>query len=134
MHYFHSLLKSNKLKVTPQRLAILQEIESSGHVSVEEIYHSLKSHHPSISLATVYKNVTHMQESDIIREVKVPGQKHKYEMKHEPHIHLTCSHCGAIFDLPFDTSRFQQEVEHKSGFQIEEPFLVFSGRCTQCQS
>ena len=37
------LLKQNNLKITPQRITILKEIEKRGHISIEEIYENIKS-------------------------------------------------------------------------------------------
>ena len=39
---FERELKMKKLKVTPQRIAILKEIQSNGHISIEDIYEKMK--------------------------------------------------------------------------------------------
>lgn len=52
---FEKILKQNNLKITPQRMAILKEIEKNGHISIEEIYENIKETHPSMSLATIYR-------------------------------------------------------------------------------
>ena len=85
---FEEVLKQNNLKITSQRVAILKEIKKSGHISIEEIYENIKEIHPSISLATIYKNLTSMQEVHIVDEVKLPNQKQRYELVKQPHIHL----------------------------------------------
>ncbi|MGD9595599.1 MAG: Fur family transcriptional regulator, partial [Wolinella sp.] len=81
---FEELLKENHLKVTPQRMAILQEIYKAGHINIEDIYENIKTLYPSMSLATIYKNLTSMQEANIVRELKVPNQKQKYELCRHP--------------------------------------------------
>ena len=71
---FEQNLKESGLKITPQRITILQEIYKSGHATVEEIYENILQIHPSISLATIYKNLISMCEAGIINEIKPPLQ------------------------------------------------------------
>ena len=51
---FEAILRKKHLKSTPQRVAILRQIQESGHISIEELYERIRKLHPSISLATVY--------------------------------------------------------------------------------
>ena len=71
---FEKILKDNHLKITPQRLAILKEIQKCGHISIDEIYENIKESNPSMSLATIYKNLASMQEARIVEEDKLPNQ------------------------------------------------------------
>ena len=51
------LLKENGLKATFQRTNILDVVEKNGHMSIEAIYDEVSKIHPSLSLATIYKNI-----------------------------------------------------------------------------
>ncbi|MBI5598388.1 MAG: transcriptional repressor, partial [Deltaproteobacteria bacterium] len=43
------------LKLTPQRLAILEYLEgNTSHPTAEDIYRAIKRKHPTVSFATVY--------------------------------------------------------------------------------
>ncbi len=88
---FEKILKQNNLKITPQRMAILKEIEKNGHISIEEIYENIKETHPSMSLATIYKNLTSMQEARIIVEVKLPNQNVYLGYSHTFHKQDECA-------------------------------------------
>ena len=57
MKNLHSILKKTPLKSTPQRLAILNTIQKNGHICVEDMFKELKPQFPSLSLATIYKNI-----------------------------------------------------------------------------
>jgi hypothetical protein len=57
------LLKDCNLKLTPQRLAIIEVLNTNGHMSVDDLYTILLEKFPSISLATIYKNVNAMREN-----------------------------------------------------------------------
>jgi hypothetical protein len=51
-------LRDNGHKITPQRLAIVKILaKSEGHPSVENIHARIKKDFPTMSLATVYKNI-----------------------------------------------------------------------------
>ncbi|MEN8212400.1 MAG: transcriptional repressor, partial [Thermodesulfobacteriota bacterium] len=51
-------LRDNNHKITPQRLAIVDILsKGSGHPSVEDIYSQLNHDFPTMSLATVYRNI-----------------------------------------------------------------------------
>ena len=130
---FQSKLKENNLKTTPQRVAILNEIKKLGHASVDDIYSGIKKEHPSISLATVYKNITLMHDANILLEVKAPSQKQKYEISMQRHIHLSCERCGKLEDVYIDNFEFLNGYEKRNGYQINNISAVLIGICPECQ-
>ena len=51
-------LRDNGHKITPQRMAIVKILANSeGHPSVENIHSQIKGDFPTMSLATVYRNI-----------------------------------------------------------------------------
>lgn len=132
---FEKLLKDHNLKITPQRLAILGQIQKFGHVGIDEIYENIKETNPSMSLATIYKNLTSMQEARIIDEVKLPNQKQRYELVKRPHIHLVCEKCGSIMDMELQEAInvLKETCTRASGFQIRETSIAMLGICVHCQ-
>ncbi|PZT47446.1 transcriptional repressor [Helicobacter valdiviensis] len=134
--HFKEILKENNLKVTPQRMAILKEIEKNGHISIEEIYENIKENHPSMSLATIYKNLTSMQEAKIIDEVKLPNQKQRYELIKQPHIHLVCESCGDIKDIHLDKAikDLKENCERETNYKIQDSSIALLGICPNCKA
>lgn len=132
---FEQMLRDNHLKITPQRLAILKEIQKFGHISIDEIYENIKESNPSMSLATIYKNLTFMQEAHIVDEVKLPNQKQRYELVKKPHIHLVCEKCGSIVDMELDdsVSALRTTCAAMSHYQIRETSIAMIGICPNCQ-
>ncbi len=124
------LLKEYNLKVTPQRIAIVEELYHNGHMNIDDLYKKLLSKFPSISLATIYKNVNAMIEKVFLNEVKIPNAKAVYELVKEDHSHLVCSSCGIIEDIHVDTSVLETSVQ--TDFKIENTSVVFSGICHKC--
>jgi len=126
------LLKNYNLKVTPQRVAIVEELYINGHMNIDDLYKKLLTKFPSISLATIYKNINAMVEKVFLSEVKIPNTKSVFELVKEEHAHLVCSECGNIEDMMLDVSSVLEEVTSKSQFKIESTNLVLSGLCPNC--
>lgn len=94
-----NVLRKANLRATVQRMVILEMIKDAGHVDVDHIYKRLKEKVPSISLATVYKNLHSLKNADLIKEVMIEGRKSVYEFKDTDHIHVVCVKCGKIEDM-----------------------------------
>ena len=93
-------LKETGLKATPQRIAILRELDKKEHPTIDELYNNLKKTHPSISLATIYKNLNMLKEAGLAIEIIPPSanEKSRFDIYLEPHIHIMCKECGKVYD------------------------------------
>ena len=132
MTNYTSLLKDYDLKVTPQRVAIVEELYINGHMNIDDLYKKLLAKFPSISLATIYKNINAMLEKVFLSEVKIPNTKSVYELVKEEHAHMVCSSCGYIEDVIVNSSNVLEEAAVKSNFKIESADIVLSGLCPKC--
>lgn len=132
MNYI-SLLKENNLKATPQRLTIVEALYIQGHLNIDEIYKTLQSKFPSISLATIYKNINAMIEISFLSQVKIPQQKSVYELTKAEHAHVVCSKCNDILDIELDTSSLISEASKLSNYSLETSSIVFNGICPNCK-
>jgi Fur family transcriptional regulator, peroxide stress response regulator len=132
MNNYTNLLKEYDLKVTPQRVAIVEELYMNGHMNIDDLYKKLLSKFPSISLATIYKNVNAMIEKVFLSEVKIPNSKSVYELVKSEHAHLVCSSCGHIEDIEVDTSSILNDISKMSKFKIDSTDVVLSGVCPNC--
>ena len=127
------LLKSYNLAATPQRLEIVNVLSSYGHLNIDKLYTLLKSTFPSISLATIYKNINIMIGKNFLSEVKLPNQKNVYELTKELHSHIICTECEEILDIDIETSALLKEAETKNNYKIVSSSIVFNGVCQKCQ-
>lgn len=126
------LLKEYDLKVTPQRIAIVEELYKHGHMNIDDLYKKLLDRFPSVSLATIYKNVNSMVEKIFLSEVKIPNSKTVYELIKKEHAHLVCSKCNEVVDIELDPSDIQTQVSNLSKFKIQQTNIVLSGICSKC--
>ncbi len=128
------LLRENGIKVTPQRLSIVEELYGQVHMSVDELYEAIKKKFPSISLATVYKNINAMLEKSFILEVKIPNQKSKYELAKASHSHVMCESCGKVEDITLDLHGITEMAANLTDYKINDDALVLSGICPSCKA
>jgi Fur family ferric uptake transcriptional regulator/Fur family peroxide stress response transcriptional regulator len=135
MSHFAQLLKERDLKATFQRMTILSVIEEMGHMDVDEIYVRVLATHPTLSLATVYKNIVTMSERGVLVEVPISGKKSKYEIKKHEHVHLICRECGSVVDQEIDEVLINdtQAIARKSAFALEDRHVSLYGVCAACR-
>ena len=135
MRDYVALLKENDLKATFQRTNILDVIDKNGHMSVEDIYEEIIKVHPSISLATIYKNIILMMEKSVLAEVPIAGKKPKYELCKMDHIHLVCTECGEVEDKECmeATNRVLHELTDREHFVLNKRQINLYGVCASCQ-
>jgi Fe2+ or Zn2+ uptake regulation protein len=131
MTNYISILKDNDLKATIQRTGILKSIDQAGHINIDEIYEDVKEYYPTLSLATIYKNIILMVKQGVIIEVPMNGEKSKYELKKDNHIHLICQSCGEIRDI--EISKEKEQILHIENFQLNNAQINLYGVCEKCQ-
>lgn len=129
---YSQLLRAHDAKVTPQRLALVEELDKKGHADIDELYESIKRTFPSISLATLYKNINQMLQSTLIKELTISGLKNKYELNKPEHAHMICKRCGKIEDITVDDTSLRKNVENISRYTVTESSLHFIGICPGC--
>ncbi len=127
-------LREKGLKITPQRIAIVELLSEYGHLSIAKLYELVQKRFPSISLATIYKNVNMMVMSNYLKEVKIIGEDSRYELNFGEHSHLFCKKCGKVEDIRLDDNSLKEQIKQKTDFIVDSSFLTFYGYCKDCQN
>ena len=134
---FHDFITRKGLKSTRQRDIILDcFLSSERHMSIEELYLKLRSKHPGIGYATVYRTLKLFAEAGIANEIQFGDGQTRYEhvSEGEHHDHLVCTRCGAITEFENETiEKLQAEVAASHGFLIQTHKLELYGQCAKCQ-
>jgi Fur family peroxide stress response transcriptional regulator len=92
-------LINSGLKVTPQRIAILEAIALlNNHPSVEQIIEYIRKNHPNVAIATVYKVLDALVENNLIKRVNTERDITRYDAIVEPHHHIYYSDSNRIED------------------------------------
>ncbi len=92
-------LVSKGLKVTPQRIAVLETIiKLNNHPSAENIIEQIRKTHPNIATGTVYKVLEVLTDNGLINRVKTDRDVMRYDAVMEKHHHLYSSQSDRIED------------------------------------
>ncbi len=130
-------LRDNGFKLTPQRLAIVKILaRSEGHPSVETIHAQIKKSFPTMSLATVYKNILTIKSIGEVLELGFPDGSNRYDgNKPHPHPHVICIRCKKIVDSESERlDEVRRAIEAETDFKILHHRMDFFGICGECMA
>jgi Fur family peroxide stress response transcriptional regulator len=127
------ILVENNLKVTPQRIAVLEVIMGlENHPSADNIIDYIRLNFPHVPIGTVYKILDAFVEKGIIHRIKTENGILRYDAVKEPHHHLYCTDSEHVEDF-FDeylTNYINKYFKKKKipNFKIEEIKLQIVGK------
>ena len=128
-------LREKGLKITPQRLAIIDVLIEQGnfHPGARLLYNEAKMKKKSLSLSTTYATLNEFSRHGIIKTLQFDKMEDRYDGNLEEHINLICERCKKILDynvpIPIDPKR----VAKKTGFLITDARLEYYGLCRECR-
>lgn len=136
MKAFVDKLRSCHISVTPQRLAVLANLESRrDHPTAEQIYQEVQRDMPTISFNTVYKTLEIFCQRGLVIKVNPLHEVARYDAETDHHAHLICQQCHFIVDLTDEEAPVPPLSEKsQAGFLLERHSLIFWGSCPQCQN
>lgn len=136
---FKVLLKKNNLKFTIQREVILETLYNSDeHLTPEALHHLIQDKQPDLKtgIATVYRTLALLEESNVVTSLSFGAQGKKYELgAKEHHDHLICTECGKITEfVDEEIERRQHSITDELGFKMEDHSMQIYGICSECQT
>lgn len=142
---FKEMLKEKGLKVTNQRLLVLQVLAEHGdeHMTAEDIFELVKEDYPEIGLATIYRTVQLLLDMQLVDRIMLDDGCVRYEIgdfldeqeghRHHHH-HLICTECGSVSAFRDDLLEdLEAYIEKETGFQVTDHELKFYGVCKKCR-
>ena len=128
-------LRERGLKVTPQRLVIIEVLIKMGdrHFGACFVYEEAKKKKKKLSLSTTYATLNEFSRHGIIKTLQFDRMENRYEGNLEEHINLTCEKCKKILDYKVPMTVDQREVAKKTGFSITDTRLEYYGYCQKCR-
>ncbi len=135
---FKGLLKENSLKYTKQREAVLRVLyNNEEHFTPEALYNRVKDFYPhlNVGIATVYRTLNLLEESDIVTSISFGAQGKKYEIATKPHHdHMICRHCSAIIEFKDEViEKKQKSICKKHDFKLTGHLMQLYGICSDCR-
>lgn len=130
-------IREKGLKVTPQRVAIMEAIfKLNNHPTAENIADFIRQSQPNIALGTVYKVLDTFVENKIIKKVTTEADKMRYDGETGHHHHLYCVDSDLIEDYhDEDLDRLLKEYfknKNIKGFEIKDFVLQINGTFDTC--
>ena len=122
------------IKKTIQKEAILRVLRgTTSHPTAEWVYGEVRKEISNISLGTVYRNLRQLSERGEILELAFNGDPSRFDSRTDAHCHFVCEKCGQVFDVDEPVhSELNESVADRTGFQVLNYRLEFSGLCKKC--
>lgn len=131
---FYDKCSKSGLKVTPQRLAIYDElIKAKDHPSANDLYKRVRKALPNISFDTVYRTLLSFTEIGLAHLVEGYGELRRFDPDVDNHHHLRCIKCQKIIDFSnasYDAIKVPSEVNKE--FTVLNKKVVLEGVCKAC--
>ncbi len=127
-----SVMICNK-RTTQQKRKILENLQCvKTHPTAEMVFDAVKAELPSISLTTVYRNLTELHGEGKILKFEVGGQSH-FDGDISLHQHFVCRECGMIFDIFQEkVSRYALRSFQAQGLSANRVNIMYEGMCKAC--
>jgi Fe2+ or Zn2+ uptake regulation protein len=133
------------LKLTPQRLAIVQEIvRDPTHPTAQELYERLLPVMPSMSFATVYNTLDALASRGLCSVRAMSPGASRFDPNMAPHDHVVCDECGMVRDIATSTARRGRATKAAgspespglapTGFIVRSVEQIYRGLCADCAS
>lgn len=127
-----SRLRSFGKRITPERELLLRVIAQHAHLDAEEIHRIAQQERPHIGLATVYRTLTLLKDLGIVYSSDLGENHEHYEVQSEEHVHLVCSVCGHVTDVP--VPRELRKIANKEQFTVRSTHFEIYGTCRSCSA
>lgn len=103
-------------------------------MDADELYRRAREVHPSIGLATVYRNLKLFRDMGIIKELQLGEAHAHYELAREgEHLHFLCRRCGRLIEFESDVpGDLKEELEGRYSLKVEAMEIRLEGICRKC--
>ena len=124
-------------RITPQRKTVLEVIEdATQHLDAEAIFYKAREKDPSISLATVYRNLAVLKEIGLIDQSytdPIHDREHFEPVGAPKHHHFTCLDCHRVIEFQSPgLNQLLDSLQQDLGVQIVRACMCLEGYCQDC--
>ncbi|MGN0568896.1 MAG: Fur family transcriptional regulator [Candidatus Fimenecus sp.] len=114
-----------------QRDAILADLKSRyDHPTAKELYYSVRKSIPNLSLGTLYRNLSQLEENGQI--IRIPDEANdRFDGNIAPHAHFKCLSCGKLYDI-MSIKNDSYDFSDENIGQIYGYSLMLFGKCKSC--
>jgi Fur family ferric uptake transcriptional regulator len=127
-------LRGAGLRVTQQRLAVLDAVRRLPHADTDSLISAVRAGNGDISHQAVYDVLKVLTQAQLVRKIQPLGHIARYESRvGDNHHHVVCRGCGVIADVDCavgDTPCLT--ASDANGFVIDEAEVIYWGTCPDC--
>lgn len=124
-------------RMTRPRQAVLGVLaEDRRHLCAEDVVVAVAERDPSVHRASVYRTLEALTHLGVVQHVHLGHGPTVYHLvdADEGHLHLQCSRCGQITDVPARVlSALVDELDRENAFAVELGHVALSGLCSRCR-
>lgn len=121
---------------TIQREIVFQTVkEMKNHPTAEFVFKKIQKKYPSLSKATVYRNLKILARQGRLKHIEMPDSADRFDHFTANHYHMKCTVCSKVcdMDMPY-FDKISQFIKDTKGFDIQTHELVFKGICPDCKN
>ena len=127
-------LRDAGLRITKQRIAVLDAVGENPHTVVDRILAAVREKLGTVSTQAVYDALAALTEAGLVRRIEPAGSPARFERRvGDNHHHVVCRTCGEIEDVDCAvgfTPCLRANETH--GYLIDEAEVVYWGKCPDC--
>ncbi len=125
-------------KRSSKRERILETfLQQEGHLSADDLFGLVRSKHPGIGRATVYRTLQWMVDQGLARKVDFGEGRSRFEptYHHPRHFHLICEKCHRSSEfLSSDIETLMDEIASARNFDAKQAVVQIIGLCDECRA
>lgn len=128
------LITAAGMRVTRQRVAVLDAVEAEPHASAARVLVKASAVLPGVSHQAIYDCLAHLTEAGLLRRFIIDGGPALYETRtHDNHHHFVCRACELVVDVDCATGSAPcLDVAGPADFVIDEAEIIYRGLCLAC--
>lgn len=114
-------LRAKGLRMTRQRAALIQVLdEADDHPDANEVHRRAQEIDSSVSLATVYRTLSVLEDRNIVQRHAFQGAPARFETTYGPHHdHIIDIDSSEVVEFASpEIERLQREVARKHGYRV----------------
>lgn len=127
-------LREAGLRATKQRIHVLEIVDQSRHVTVDQVVEECVNRGAPIDLSTAYRTLVALDDAGLITHAHLgSGSPTYHRIDPDPHIHLVCRECDVVDSIPTaQLAPVVDRIKASSGFVVDTGHLVMHGSCANC--
>ena len=133
--YLREKAAAQGLRMTPQRVVLLRALsETRTHPTADELYRAVRRELPTVSPATVYRNLQEMVHAGLISMLERAGGPVRYDAVADDHHHFICTRCGGVTDVYLKAVDYALDKARSKGIpgRVDRAEIQLHGVCARC--